>query len=57
MTKDEKAKNQAEKTELLEAKAVMGDLLLQEKQYQAMLKQLGQQINGAILKVQELSKE
>jgi hypothetical protein len=57
MTKDEKAKKQPEKTELLEARAVMGDLLLQEKQYQAMLRQLGQQINGAILKVQELSKE
>ncbi len=52
MTKDEKKRK-----ELLEAKAVMGELLLQEKQYQSILQQLSPQINKAILKVQELSKE
>ena len=45
-----------EEKELTEAKAVMGELLLQEKQYQAMMQQLIPKINEAILKVQELSK-
>ena len=59
MAKDEKAKKVAEKKakDLLEARAVMGDLLLKEKQYQSALQQLVQQINQSIMKVQELSKE
>lgn len=59
MTKTEKVKKQAEKKAkaLLKAKADMGVLLLQEKQYQSILQQLAPQINKAILKVQELSKE
>ena len=54
-----KVKQVAEKKakDLLEARAVMGDLLLKEKQYQSALQQLVQQINQSIMKVQELSKE
>ena len=66
MAKDEKATAKkikatqvAEKKakDLLEARAVMGDLLLKEKQYQSALQQLVRQINQSIMKVQELSKE
>jgi hypothetical protein len=56
MTKEEK-KTEAEAVELLEAEAVMGRLLLQEKQYQSVLQQLAPKINEAIIKVQQLAKE
>ena len=54
-TDEKKADKDKKKQALLEAKALMGELLLQEKQYQSMLQQLAPKINASILRVQNLT--